>query len=220
MGPRTPAGSRNSSRSELSTTKLLQAAAQLIAVHGYERTSLVQIAQTAGYSHGLVTLRFGSKDGLLDALLDRMTGTWSESEVMPIVGQLIGVDGIRAVLDAVRASAKRRPENVRALYALMFEAVIGAPALEKRIAAIHAEQHRVFVECLERGRAAGLLKRTVNVEEAASMATSMLRGAAYQWLLVKGFDFDRALVVAADALESLFHQGSAASRTAIQPGSA
>ena len=48
-------------RSDLSTSELLRAAARLIAEKGYGRTSLVEIATEAGYSHGLVTIRFGSK---------------------------------------------------------------------------------------------------------------------------------------------------------------
>ena len=59
-------------RSEVSTGKLLDAAAELISEGGYERMTLAAIGKRAGYSHGLVTARFGSKEGLLWALVDRM----------------------------------------------------------------------------------------------------------------------------------------------------
>jgi len=47
---------------------LLDAAADLIAEGGYEAMTLAAVGERAGYSRGLVTARFGSKDQLLEAL--------------------------------------------------------------------------------------------------------------------------------------------------------
>jgi AcrR family transcriptional regulator len=191
-------------RSDLSTARLLQAAARLIAEKGYGRTSLIEIAAEAGYSHGLVTLRFGSKEGLLRALFDRMTADWTEREIRPAIIGLVGLDAIRALLDVTRAAVRRNPTNVKALYALFFEAVLGVNILEERVRAFHESQRVMYRGILARGIEAGMVRADTNVDEAASLIISLIRGAGYQWLLEPDYDLDHGLAVVADTLDRLF----------------
>jgi AcrR family transcriptional regulator len=51
--------------------RILRAAKQLFAQHGYENTSTVAIAREAGTSESQLMKHFGSKQGLLMAILDR-----------------------------------------------------------------------------------------------------------------------------------------------------
>lgn len=50
--------------------KILQAALQLFAQEGYHATSTNRVAKKAGVSEGLIFRHFGSKEGLLQAVLD------------------------------------------------------------------------------------------------------------------------------------------------------
>jgi AcrR family transcriptional regulator len=190
-------------RSDLSTARLLQAAAHLIADKGYGRTSLIEIAAQSGYSHGLVTLRFGSKEGLLRALFDRMTADWTAREIRPAITGRVGLDAIRALLDVTRAAIRRNPTNVRALYALMFEAVLGVEVLEERVRAFHDSQRVMYRDILARGIEAGVVRADTDIDEAASLIISLLRGAGYQWLLEPEYDLDHGLAVVADTLDRL-----------------
>jgi len=81
-------------RAEVSTRRLLDAARDLIAEVGYHRATLALIAQRAGYSHGLVTRRFGSKENLLYVLVERMTVTWAQREGRVRPGQGVGREAI------------------------------------------------------------------------------------------------------------------------------
>ena len=64
-------------RVELSTRKLVAAAAELIVEKGWEATTAAEIGRRAGYSRAMVHARFGAKDVLLIALLDEYAqGTW------------------------------------------------------------------------------------------------------------------------------------------------
>src|SRR3978361_2083635 len=83
-------------RAELSTTRLLEAAAELIRDRGYEGTTLAAIGERAGYSHGLATRRFGSKEGLLGVLLDRLVMDGREHELRDAIGDLVGAGAIAA----------------------------------------------------------------------------------------------------------------------------
>jgi AcrR family transcriptional regulator len=198
-----PALNGHKRRSDLSTARLLQAAAQLIAEKGYERTSLIEIAAQSGYSHGLVTLRFGSKEGLLRALFDRMTADWTVREVRPAIVGRVGLDAIRSLLDVTRAAVRRNPTNVKALYALMFEAVLGVDVLEERVRAFHESQRIMYRDILTKGIEAGEVRADTDVDEAASLIISLIRGAGYQWLLEPDYDLDHGLAVVATTLDRL-----------------
>src|ERR1043165_2062786 len=73
-------------RTALSEDRLLGAALLLISERGYDRTTLQAIGDAAGYSRGLVSHRFGSKEGLLWALLERMFGHWDADSLRPALG--------------------------------------------------------------------------------------------------------------------------------------
>ena len=56
-------------RVELSTRRLVSAAAELIVEKGWEATTAAEIGRRAGYSRAMVHARFGTKDAILYALL-------------------------------------------------------------------------------------------------------------------------------------------------------
>ncbi len=193
-------------RSRLSTSRLLRASAELIAEVGYERTTLAAIGKRAGYSHGLVTRRFGSKEGMIQALLDRTVKEWSKQEISPILNSKAGFEGVRDMIDAIRTSLRRDPMAMRALYTLMFEALKPTPAaLADRMRHLHSSQRRNFEELLVRGIDDGSVRPDIDPAATAGMVVGVLRGAAYQWLLDRDFDFDATLVAMEAHLESSLH---------------
>ena len=99
------------SRSALSTTRLLDAAAELIAERGYERMTLAAIGERAGYSPALVTARFGSKEGLLAALVDRMAVDWAENVLAPAIAERSGADAVHTVLAELHRDLRRTIEE-------------------------------------------------------------------------------------------------------------
>src|SRR5215470_12157756 len=56
---------------------LLDAAARLLAVNPPEEVSLRGIAREAGVNHGLVHRHFGTRDDLIDRLLERTARMWT-----------------------------------------------------------------------------------------------------------------------------------------------
>lgn len=179
-------------RTEVSTRRLLEAAAELIAELGYERTTLVAIGNRAGYSPGLVTQRFGSKDGLLHALVQRLTLDWATVQLDPQIGAHSSLDGVTVMLEEIRESVHRDPGMVRALYALMFEAV-RIPALYDDMVALHRRLRERVADAVDGARAEGVVRADVDPEAFAGLVISTLRGASYQWLLDPEFPFDRTI---------------------------
>jgi AcrR family transcriptional regulator len=136
----------------------------------------------AGYSRGLVTARFGSKEGLIEALLRRIVGRWSHRNVLPRTEGRPGLDGIVVIFDAVRAQAERDPRSLRVLYALMFEAPQN-DLLRARFAAFHETMRGDVAALLQRGLDDGSIGPSIDVAAEAALLVGALRGIGYQWLI-------------------------------------
>ncbi|MEV4235240.1 TetR/AcrR family transcriptional regulator [Nocardia sp. NPDC049737] len=170
-------------RSELSTSRLLDAAADLIAEGGYERMTLAAIGVRAGYSPGLVTARFGSKEGLLWALVERMVVDWQGRSLREVIGGTTGAVAIRAMLAELKSSWLRSPNRMRALYILMFEALLPVPLLQQRMLELHRDLRTSVRGVIESGMAEGTVGSDVDAEAVARLVVGGLRGAAYQAML-------------------------------------
>ncbi|WP_301149825.1 TetR/AcrR family transcriptional regulator [Mycobacterium simiae] len=171
------------SRSELSTAKLLDAAAELIAHGGYERMTLAGIGERAGYSHGLVTARFGSKEGLLWALMERMVVDWQDNVLNPALGRETGITAVKTIYKQLAAAWRHHPARMRAFYTLMFEALLPVKVLNDRVIDLHREFRAGVAELVQRGIAGGQIDDRVDVERVTRLLVGALRGAVYQSML-------------------------------------
>lgn len=178
-----PIRNRHQLRSDRSTAMLLDAAADLIAEGGYEAMTLAAVGERAGYSRGLVTARFGSKDLLLKALVERITAGWSHRNVMPRTHGRPGADGIVVLIDAIRAQAQTDPRALRILYALMFEALGPNVGLRAHFVEFHRNMRADLAQLVDRGRRDGSVHTTLDPADEAALVVAQLRGIAYQWLL-------------------------------------
>jgi len=178
-------------RSALSDQRIAKAAIGLIAKHGYSKTSLAQIGAKAGYTAGLVSHRFGSKQQLLRVLVGRISGRFWADQLRPVVETRRGLDAICASVDVYMQELAVREEHIRALYVLMGEA-LGPVAEVRPIFADLDDGFRAAVqEWLSQGIAAREIRADVEVVATAALVVASLRGAAMQWLMVPGcFDLE------------------------------
>ncbi len=70
-GPKTDRGPRKQSR-EARRLQLIDATLETLAARGYARVTLLEVAQAAGLSHGLVNFHFASKEKLLEETLTHL----------------------------------------------------------------------------------------------------------------------------------------------------
>ena len=133
--------------------KVLDAAGDLIVERGFGALTLAAIGERAGFSRGLVTARFGSKHGLIDALLDRIFLRWEQAKDEPGSESLCGRDRIVRMIGAIHSSYLLDPASSRVLWALMFEAIGPDEALRLRIVQFHDQLRDELAGYLERGLA-------------------------------------------------------------------
>jgi AcrR family transcriptional regulator len=180
-------------RSARANRHLLRAAMRLIARQGYTRTTLAQVGKAAGYTGGLVSHHFGSKQGLLRQLVEQAAGRFYQDQVQPVIEGKSAIDALCAMVDMYLGELVVREERMRALYVLMGEAL--GPVTE--INPVFAELNRNFrsAACsrMQAGIDAGEIRPDVDPDAEAAAFIGMLRGVAMQWVADPGC-FDIAAV--------------------------
>jgi AcrR family transcriptional regulator len=176
-------------RSQLSTSRMLDAAGELIAEGGYTTMTLASIGERAGYSRGLATMRFGSKAKLLDALVDRIVTRWDDQVVGPRTQGRPGLDGIMVLHRSIRDQFVTDSRSISVLYALMFEALGPSKELRARFIDFHQQMRTRLAITIRRGCEDGSIAGGVDPEREAELIVAGLRGVGYQWRLdPEGFD--------------------------------
>lgn len=194
--PNAPPARRNggrltqAERSAISDEKLFDAAIRLILERGTQKATLKEIGERAGYSRGLVTYRFGSKDGLIQALIKRFEYNWAQ-RLESFVSGRTGLSAIVAAADAVEQFLLSELDYMRGMYIVWYESVGHESLIKQRL----AEHHRIYRgdirRWIEQGIAGGEIDPRVNVGAFAVQFCSFVFGTVYQWLVnPDAFDID------------------------------
>ncbi|GAA4548390.1 TetR/AcrR family transcriptional regulator [Pseudonocardia xishanensis] len=170
-------------RSEASTQRLLKAAGELVVEGGYKGMTLAAVGERSGYSRGLVTARFGSKDKLLERLIDDITSAWGRTNILSRYRGATGLERVLIFLRAVHDRAQHEPAALRLLYALMFEALGPVPELRQRILDFHRDQQTGLTKSVELGMRDGSILPGLSAQAEAEMILGGVRGVAYHWCL-------------------------------------
>ena len=99
-----------SARAERTRQRLLDAAGQCFADSGFAKTTVEEIARTAGVSKGLVYHHFRSKDEVLRSVLERTLEQWAELTGSSVVNdQTDFIHALRRMAHATLRWARRNP---------------------------------------------------------------------------------------------------------------
>lgn len=180
--PETAVRRTQAERRAESERRLLMASAELIVEQGLEHTSLADIGRRAGASHAAVNHRFGSKDDLVDRLIEE-AGAYYIEEAVSRLGERTGIDALLTVCDLYLEFVDSPHPFGRVHIVLWSEAV--AHAAERRAA--HLDWDRQFRRAvrgwLRDGIADGTVDAGLPVAQVALSIVATLRGVAMQLLL-------------------------------------
>jgi len=169
--PRRPVRRTQAERRAHSANRILQAAAELFAEQGYVDTTMEQIGARAGFSAGLVARKFGSKFGVVEALL---------AHIRELTSAAIGRDddgSIQHLVSRYVELVTSRESGPRALYVLMGEAL---GPLRERADLFAAHNRAVVAEFRTRIARAN---RGVDARALAVDLLARIRGATLLWLI-------------------------------------
>lgn len=174
-----PARRTQAERREESERRLLAAAAEIIAAEGYMACTLERVGERAGFSRGLASRKYGSKDGLIEAVIWRVSAHVHEQVDLAIADRADPLDQLLALFDRF-VELVLTDTSVRA-YFVLFSAMI-ANRLETRTVFDEVQQRfgQRLEELIVAARAAGTVSAALPASHAAFMVGCLLAGIAIE----------------------------------------
>jgi AcrR family transcriptional regulator len=167
-------------RTEISDMKMFDTAVSLINERGPAATNLSDVGVLAGYSRGLASHRFGSKDNLFNFVVLKVGDIWLE-QLKGATGDYAGFQALERAVDQHYQICVNAPAHLRAFYTLWFESVNAKSQLSDTIQKIHQRRFQDVVNwVLNDGRTPDSQKRDADII-AAQFSASVI-GIVYYWL--------------------------------------
>ncbi|ORB65152.1 TetR/AcrR family transcriptional regulator [Mycolicibacterium tusciae] len=183
-------------RVEISSRRLVEAAAELIVEKGWEATTAAEIGRRAGYSRAMVHARYGSKDAILDAFFLHDYVKQLSPDADP---DATGLQEAVGHFDRVRRLFSEDQAFLRAMFVATFEGVKSTSPLRERVQRWLQRGVDKVEAGLRRGVDDGSVRDDVDINRATSDLSAAIFGAAYLWtLLGDGYDLDRELAYVRD----------------------
>jgi AcrR family transcriptional regulator len=167
-------------RSAESAKLLVAATIELIAEKGFERTTAAEIGERAGYSREMVRHRYGSKEQLLEWLLEHENKTLL---LRPPSGVGTGLEQALEQIQLMRQVAVDDPERLRAFFVLCFEAVGPIPSLGPWMRAWFDSYGRQLADVLRTGQADGSIRPDLDPATEAKDITYYASGLCFSYVL-------------------------------------
>lgn len=169
-------------RTALSDARMFEAAKQILVEKGTHNTTLKEIGERAGYSRGLASNRFGSKEALFSQMVRDFNRRWA-SEVDRFVGERTGLAALIAALNAVESYLLRHSQDLRALYILWFGSMSSHDELRQRLADNHKAYRHDVERWVREGIEEGTIRPSIDPNSFAVEFASLIFGLIYQWLV-------------------------------------
>lgn len=178
----TPPRRTQAQRRDQSEQRLLIAAAQLIEAEGFAAVTFDRVGATAGYSRGLASQRFGSKDGLVRAVIAFVSARVRAKVETLTAGIAAPLDRLLAWVD-VMLSQIEHDAIFRAYFVMMAAAIGNRDPLREAFLAAHEDVRAELRAMIEAGQQAGQINATLDADTLALSIGSLHLGIAVELLL-------------------------------------
>ncbi len=178
-------------RTALAESSMILAAIDLLNSVGIQGTTLVAIGERSGYSRGLASHHFGSKAGLLRAVLRRMTAVWTDK----LVSRMDGKTGLQAFTTAIDSHLEHvlsHPDYIRAMNILWGAALDPASEFKPNVAEFMRIQRESVAAWVKGGKKSGEIRPDVDADRIAEQFYGTLIGLNNQWLVAPEIDLRAA----------------------------
>jgi len=176
-------------RREDSERGLVRAAIAVTAERGVSAATFEAIGQRGGYSRSLVSRRFGSKQGLIDAVISYLHDRRKVLAAEHGVDQMSGLDALLADTDIYLRSLSEKGE-LKAYSMMLSAAVADASSLRLAFAAAHEQVRSRLRDYVQKGQAEGCIRSDLDADAAALMVGSLQLGLSMQLLVDPTMNLD------------------------------
>jgi len=163
-----------------SDQRIVEAAIELFALRGYQKTSLIHIGQKAGFTGTLISNRFGSKERLLRAVLAHILNRFEADE------QVTDVQSASRQLEHFVATyihdATTAQSRIRALYVIIGEALGSISSIEDEVVKVNQVFRNKIKEFIHLGITSGEFNPKTDPQAQAIIIVGLLRGVTMQIL--------------------------------------
>lgn len=184
----TPTRRTQEQRRAETTRRVLDAATSLIARTGSRSITLAQVGEAAGYSRGIVYHQFGSRERLIEAVLDLA----QQLDLPEYAGN--GLEHVVRIVESYVQAVARRTPSTRAFLQLWMEAIAADPVVSPLFAQRDEEFRRFLCDAVRRGVADGSVRSDVDPTAAGAVLMALLRGTALQLIATPPVDDTPALI--------------------------
>jgi AcrR family transcriptional regulator len=174
--------------------QMVAAAAKCFGVNGYHRTTIKEIAETAGFSPGLIYTYVKDKEDVLFLVIVAHLDTYAREIPKALTGV---VDPLERFVVAVRAYCETVGSNVDATILAYRETKSLARERQKVLMRLELSTNKIISDCLQECISAGLV-RPVNLD----LATYRIVLLAHGWAL-KAWHFRKITTLAEYIREGL-----------------
>src|SRR5581483_6661308 len=199
--------SEQSEEHNTTRSRIIAAAAKILAEKGYEATTLREIAREAQAGPGLVHYYFGGKDALLVEVLQN-AGQHFHQKMEHLIEHVPDEQSLDTFLTQLYERVGEEPEVYRLRYesfSLGLHNPTIAPAVQERLVQRREEIGSVVAMVLEKyQRAEGVERSSLDPTTLAALLLSLFDGLALQKILDPTFDLDASYQLLAHMLHRLF----------------
>jgi AcrR family transcriptional regulator len=176
-------------RRDESERGLVTAAVAVVSEEGVSASTFEAIARRSGYSRGLVGQRFGSKLGLIEAVIAYLHDGRDNSAASDRLDRMPGLEALLAYAGHYLQRLSHMGE-VQAYFRLLCWAVADISAFRSAFAAEHDRIGQRLEGWVRRGQSEGQIRQDLDPTAAALMIGSQLLGLSIQVLIDPAMDLN------------------------------
>jgi AcrR family transcriptional regulator len=144
-----PHPDRRKQKGRVSRERILEAAIQLFSERGYAGTGVHEIARRAGIEKAALYWHFGSKEGLLAALLERVAKEWVEEIEQHASGAGTPIEQLDRALARLRNLIESRPRHLRLVLSVLLELGETDPRMREAVGSIYEQLSASVTQTLQ-----------------------------------------------------------------------
>ena len=177
---------KNLERRNDSNLRIINAAMELFSEKGYQRTTLIQIGQRAGFTGTLVSNRFGSKERVLRAVLAHILNRFERRETLSSVQSKESYsvsEHLDQFVQMYLEDVAEQGARIRALYVIMGEALGALPEISEEVVKVNHVFRGEIQNYLKQGVQSGEFSGHMDIKIVSTMVVGLLRGVSMQLLV-------------------------------------
>lgn len=176
---------------EAARTRILDSAARLIGEAGFARLKIGMICARTGYPSGVVYQLFGSKETLVQQLVEFAAEKFADAFSQAVATRTGGLtpspmDMLRALLDIFFELLTDMPPLNRAFVVLWSDATVGDPAVRTAMTEADRRYRFAIAQTIAAGLADGSISGVRDPDAYAAALVGQLRGISVQTLIDPG----------------------------------